>query len=491
MITGISLVDKLLDTEITESHTVIFRASTPETTYWQVGTLSLFNGTEWLPSAEVSDALTGSSGELQAALASTALPTPTASQTFTAQVTITNFASRLLPSPPGTLAVRGLAGATAIEQEGVLAPSANVTGSTYSVTAPVEPTLPTGGGQLRASDPRLAPYLALPAQPAVVNQLAHEAVGKAATPAAKAQALVNWFQSGRFRYTLSPPPTSGSNPLVQFLTVTKAGFCEQFAGAYGVLARSLGIPTRLVVGFTAGQAGPNGTTTVTGADAHVWPQVYLGPSAGWVSVEPTPSAAAGSAAAEGVAGPAVHTVSQAAGTTQSTVVAGTSAGTPTSSPGAGAQAAPPKSHATSAPGSGHGFAWWAVLAVLAVLFLGGLVVWAVRRRHALQEAALAPDARVVRSWERAIGALRRQGLSCRPDETPAEFAARVGRAGASSEQTVKANAVADLAGLVELACYTPRPCTPAQATHAHALASTIVGTDRSHAASAPPPAHQD
>ena len=111
-----------------------------------------------------------------------------------------------------------------------------------------------------------------------MSQLAQQAVGTATTPAAQAQALVNWFRSGQFRYTLDPPATSGPNPLVQFLTVTKAGDCQQFAGAYGVLARTLGIPTRLAVGFTPGRAGPGDTFTVTGADAHVWPQVYLGPA---------------------------------------------------------------------------------------------------------------------------------------------------------------------------------------------------------------------
>ena len=40
-------------------------------------------------------------------------------------MTITDFASRLLPAPPTTIAVHGLAGATAIGQEGVLAPSAD------------------------------------------------------------------------------------------------------------------------------------------------------------------------------------------------------------------------------------------------------------------------------------------------------------------------------------------------------------------------------
>ena len=428
----------------------------------------------------MSDALTGSAGELRSALAATALPSPAPAKTFAARVTITNFASRLLPAPPGTLAVRGLAGATAIEQEGVLAPSADATGTTYFVTAPLEAALPTGGRQLPSSDPRLAPYLALPAQPAVVNQLAHQAVGTAATPAAKAQALVNWFRSGRFRYTLSPPPTSGSDPLVQFLTVTKAGFCEQFAGAYGMLARSLGIPTRLVVGFTAGQVGSGGTTTVTGADAHVWPQVYLGPGAGWVSVEPTPPAGTGTPGAEGVVGPAVSTGSSS--TSPSTVVGGTPTPTPTSTPGAGTVAshgARPKSRPqptrTARLGMVGGAGRDRRAAPRRPGHLGRLATSTSR-----PGGGLPPDERVVRAWDRAVLALRRQGLSYRPGETPAEFALRVRLAEQSTEEKAKADAVADLAGLVELACYTPRPCTSTQATHAHALASTIVAAKRSH-----------
>ena len=115
-----------------------------------------------------------------------------------------------------------------------------------------------------------------------------------------------------------------------------------------------------------------------------------------------------------------------------------------------------------------------------LLLPGGIAVWAGRRRRRSMEASLLPDARVVRAWEQALVALRRQGLPRRPDETPAEYAARVRTAEGGTDRTVEADAVAGLAGLVELACYTPRPCTPAQVTHARALASTIVGANRSH-----------
>jgi transglutaminase-like putative cysteine protease len=400
-------------------------------------------------------------------------------------VAITDFASRLLPAPPHTVgvAVRGRSGAAIIGEEGVLDSATSAPGTTYTVTSALDTAIAGGGSQLALFDPRLAPYRALPTEPAVVTFLAHEAVGFATTPAAEAQALVNWFRSGRFRYTLSPPPTKGSDPLVQFLTVTKAGFCEQFAGAYGVLARALGIPTRLAVGFTAGQAGTGNVFTVTGADAHVWPQVYLGPNAGWVSVEPTPPSVAGAPAAEGVVGATGATGSRSSGVK----------GTPTSAvPRTTTVTAPPHPqpsgprsgrtpahhhHATTRPA---GLAWWFYAMVGAVLLgLAGLATVAWRHRRATAEAALPPDQRVVRAWERALGALQRKGLARRAEETPGEYAVRM-QVAEHASLPIEAEAVATLAALVELACYTARPCTPAQVDDARALAARIVATNRSH-----------
>ena len=48
-----------------------------------------------------------------------------------------------------------------------------------------------------------------------------------------------------------------------------------------VMARSLGIPARLAVGFTPGQADPaGGARTVRGHNAHAWPELFL-PQTGW------------------------------------------------------------------------------------------------------------------------------------------------------------------------------------------------------------------
>jgi transglutaminase-like putative cysteine protease len=484
LLTGIALVDNLRAVEVSQSKEVVLRARSPVTTYWQVGTLSSFTGSAWVPTAGASAALTGTAGVASTSLGPGALPSPSPVATFSAQVTITDFVSRLLPAPPDALAVHGLAGAEAIEQEGVLADVPSAPGTSYTVTAGQSSIAPSDGRQLASTDPRLVPFLALPAQPAVVAQLARQAVGGATTPADQAQALVNWFRSGRFRYTLSPPPTSGPDPLVQFLTVTKAGFCEQFAGAYAVLARSLGIPTRLAVGFTAGQPGPGDTYTVTGADAHVWPQVYLGPDAGWVSVEPTPPVAS-APVPPGVLGPSATPPGQSTG---STTTAAPQVTPTTSASSASHPVTPPatnehssRRHSTAPRHHGLGL-WILVLALVAALVVLALVLWGLRDRRTAAEARLPPDQRVVRSWEHALRALRRQGLSRQVGETPGEYAARISAVEGSSSEPVEADAVAHLAELVELACYTPRQCTPGQADQARALASTIVATNRPHRA---------
>jgi hypothetical protein len=158
-------------------------------------------------------------------------------------------------------------------------------------------------------------------------------------------------------------------------------------------------------------------------------------------------------------------------------------------------AVPHHHHAHHVAHHHHGVSWWIPVAVVGgVLVLAGIVLWIRRRLRAVRDARLPPDQRVVRAWDVALVALRRRGVGRRVEETPGEYAARVqsldlegdmaqlpveAEAGVAAVGAAGADLVA-LAELVEVACYTSRPCTPGQAAEAHALASSIVAANRRH-----------
>ena len=115
---------------------------------------------------------------------------------------------------------------------------------------------------------------------------ARRVVAGARTPYAAVLALESWLrQTGGFTYDESPPRGQGA-PLVAFVTETKAGFCQHFAGAMAAMLRFLGIPARVAVGFTSGRQD-DGTWVVTDHDAHAWVEVWFR-GIGWIPFDPTP-----------------------------------------------------------------------------------------------------------------------------------------------------------------------------------------------------------
>jgi len=76
-----------------------------------------------------------------------------------------------------------------------------------------------------------------------------------------------------------------------FLFDLKEDFCEYFASAMVVMLREVGVPARVVEGYTTGTLDPlTGKYVVKELDAHAWVEVYF-PSYGWIEFEPTPSQA--------------------------------------------------------------------------------------------------------------------------------------------------------------------------------------------------------
>jgi len=94
------------------------------------------------------------------------------------------------------------------------------------------------------------------------------------------------FREEPFYYSLAPPRLE-ANPLDTFLFQTRSGYCEHYAGAFVLLMRIAGIPSRVVLGYLGGEYNPLGNyLLVRQSDAHAWAEVWL-EGQGWVRIDPT------------------------------------------------------------------------------------------------------------------------------------------------------------------------------------------------------------
>jgi transglutaminase-like putative cysteine protease len=135
-------------------------------------------------------------------------------------------------------------------------------------------------------------YLQLPSTlPQRVRDLAHKVAGDQTDPYNKAEVVESYLRTTyRYAPTVRAPPP-GRDPVDFFLFDLKEDFCEYFASAMVVMLRELGVPARVVEGYTAGTLDPaTGKFVVKELDAHAWVEVYF-PLYGWIEFEPTPSQA--------------------------------------------------------------------------------------------------------------------------------------------------------------------------------------------------------
>ncbi|MGK5501175.1 transglutaminase TgpA family protein [Streptomyces sp. URMC 125] len=137
--------------------------------------------------------------------------------------------------------------------------------------------------------PLLDEYTRVPdSLPAVVARTAREVTVDASGAYEQAVRLQEWFSSdGGFRYDTRVKAGSGSAAIARFLE-QREGFCVHFAFSMAAMARTLGIPARVAVGFTPGVSDGSGGMVVGLQDAHAWPELYF-EGVGWTRFEPTPS----------------------------------------------------------------------------------------------------------------------------------------------------------------------------------------------------------
>lgn len=163
-------------------------------------------------------------------------------------------------------------------------------GAQYSVQSLiVQPT----AEQLAAAP---APSGALPREftsvpdslPGEVAETARKVTRGASNDYERAVKLQDWFaQEGGFTYDTEVQAGSGAQAIARFLK-QKEGFCIHFSFAMASMARTMGIPSRVAVGFTPGTAQADGRMSVGLRDAHAWPELYF-EGVGWTRFEPTPN----------------------------------------------------------------------------------------------------------------------------------------------------------------------------------------------------------
>ncbi len=101
----------------------------------------------------------------------------------------------------------------------------------------------------------------------------------------KVAALTGWLSGPDFLYTLNVPQLRGMD---EFILRVRRGHCELFASALALMARSQGIPARVVSGYRGGEFNPNDLSyTIRASMAHLWVEVWFN-GFGWVRFDPSP-----------------------------------------------------------------------------------------------------------------------------------------------------------------------------------------------------------
>lgn len=272
-------------------------------------------------------------------------------------------------------------------------------------------------------DPR---YLRLPsgkdAIPAEVIALAHDVVGDAPTDFDKAVALQQFFHK-QFKYDLTVQDGNGTDALERFLLRDRRGYCEQFASAMAALARVLGIPARVDIGFTPGTR-VNGGLLVTVHDAHAWPELWFN-GVGWVPFEPTPRS-------DGQVRQPPYSLASTPGPGQPTVRP-TATDAPSAAPTHKAQSRLEEAQAAAAArkrSGGNGASGWLLAGIgLAVVLLLGAAPAAgrviVRRRRWARAETRAAAAHV--AWAELHDTACDLGLGWDPTQTPRSLVRRLGQ----------------------------------------------------------------
>lgn len=459
----VSLQNNLNQPENREVMTYRSNIEDPQSLYLRILALDEFNGSEWRSSTrrltDVPDRLpqpTGLSGDVAVTEVRTNI---SASR---------SYQQTYLPLPYPASEVR-IGGRWRYEPEGrtLVGDDGQTTrGSRYEVgSLVVEPT----AAQLAAAGPPprslVREYTRVPdSLPGVVAETAERVTRGSANAYERAVKLQDWFASdGGFTYDTSVTSGTGSSAIARFLR-DKEGFCVHFSFSMAAMARTLGIPARVAVGFTPGTVKADGATSVGLRDAHAWPELYF-EGVGWTRFEPTPSR--GSAPEYTRPEVPSGSASDPAQPSEDTSTAPSDApSTADSCPpqlrqeGGCGVSQEPGAALPSDNGTPAGTVLLVILAAALVLVLPlSPLLWRIRvRNRRLGSGGRTPAdaaARTLAAWREITDAAWDHGIAPDGSLTPRKAAARIVRLGRLN--TTAAEAVHRIAGSVEQVLYAPEP----------------------------------
>jgi transglutaminase-like putative cysteine protease len=272
------------------------RSDSPNPPYLRATTLSQLEGSVWEPDRVRTVPL-----QNELALGAVAVDEEIRVSEYVTTVEITNLASPWLPVSFPAVSVNGLQGdwTAAPYNRTVLSQAATTQGQSYEVITNVpRPTLEQIRAREAGGPDQREGTTALPAEiEPIVGDLALEVTAGTTNDYDALIALQTWFRSPEFSYSLDAPVDegfdgSGTDAVARFLEV-REGYCIHYASAFALMARTLGMPSRIVVGYLPGSATSDAIQfetvyTVSSGQLHAWPEVLF-EGIGWVPFEPTNS----------------------------------------------------------------------------------------------------------------------------------------------------------------------------------------------------------
>ncbi len=277
-------LDQIAD-RLADPNQVVFRyTSTTPVDRWRLAVLSGFDGANW--SADLSPRRLG-----------TGVAAPPDTTARSAQVRLSGPTGPWLPSQSAPLDVTGVS--PLIDQATGTLMLDSAAPASYQLTW-AEPTIDAsrlGAAAVDAGAPGGLGGVGI--VPAGIDALARKA-SAGLRPTFQLALQLERFLATDYRVaTGGALPTGHGWPQVAyFLTTSKRGTSEQFAAAYVLLARLIGIPARLVVGFRGSADLVDGVSVVRNKDVLAWPEVAVA-GVGWVPLDPTEGAARSGATSSG------------------------------------------------------------------------------------------------------------------------------------------------------------------------------------------------